>query len=31
METRLVDGTVILVGHDVSEEALRRVLGALGL
>lgn len=30
MEIRLVDGTVILVGNDVSEEALRRVLGALG-
>lgn len=30
MEIRLVDGTAILVGNDVSEEALRRVLGALG-
>lgn len=29
MEIRLVDGTVILVGNDVSEEALRRVVGAL--
>jgi hypothetical protein len=30
MEIRLADGTAIVVGADVSEEALLRVLAALG-
>ena len=30
MEIRLTDGTAIVVGSDVSEEALVRVLAALG-
>jgi len=30
MEIRLTDGTAIVVGSDVSEEALLRVLAALG-